>query len=89
VIGVLHTLSQCLRTGEPLHETYNISLIDHVFYHRSLAPRKNDDCIVKEPLEFVQTMEFMSYSTAVCAVFQLLDVCISVAIYLFTLTYRF
>ena len=69
------TISQALRTGEPLHEASHQSLIDRFHYHGTVATQSLADETTQSPLEAITDYNYMFYASAIVAVIQLLEVC--------------
>lgn len=77
-------VSQALRTGEPLPQAFHQNLLDRLHYHGAVGRHtyaSNDssakDSVHKSHLEQVRNYEFMFYATAICAVFQVVEVNLS------------
>ncbi|KZT41392.1 hypothetical protein SISSUDRAFT_305773 [Sistotremastrum suecicum HHB10207 ss-3] len=76
VIAVLSAVSQCLKSGDALHQVLPSSLTERIFYHDALAPsdsKQQESPNDLKRLAFLESVEFMSYATAVCAVCQLMN----------------
>lgn len=74
-------VSQALRTGEPLPQPFHQNLLDRLHYHGAVGRHTfagNDDnakdSVHKSHLEQIANYEFMFYATAICAVFQVVEV---------------
>jgi hypothetical protein len=73
-------ISQALRTGEPLPQTFHQNLLDRLQYHgRALYGSIGSDHPMREAahkthLESIAELEYVYYACAVAAVYQVLDV---------------
>ena len=74
-MNMFSTISQALRTGEPLHEASHQNLIDRFHYHGTVATQSLADETTQSPLEAITDYNYMFYASAIVAVIQLLEVC--------------
>lgn len=73
-------VSQALRTGEPLPQAFHQNLLDRLHYHGAVGRTtfagdgQGADGSAQSYMEHVARYEFIFYATAICAVFQVIEV---------------
>lgn len=73
-MNMFSSISQALRTGEPLHEASRQNLMDRFHYHGTVATGSLAAENGESPLEAITDYNYMFYASAVVAVVHLLEV---------------
>ncbi|KAL4246747.1 hypothetical protein ABKN59_009080 [Abortiporus biennis] len=81
VMATFQIVSQSLKTGEPIHESFHQNLLDRLHYHGAVGAQtliddennQQHEDRANHPLNSFMNYEYMFYASAVVSVFQILD----------------
>ena len=81
IVSVFSTVSHSLRTGEPMHTIIPQTLLDRLLLHHHIGVVSTPDLDGPRVIgpDETQSLDHMFYTSAVVAVYQLMQVCISLA----------
>lgn len=81
VMATFLLVSQALRTGEPVPEAFHQNLLDRLHYHGAVGRHTFSgseggakDAVHRDAIDAISNYESMFYATAICAVYQVVEV---------------